>query len=121
MSDPDLTLPVDLLQYIKMENAKIEGKREREEEKADQMGIKLVHPGFSSIVEKRLTMNPFVELFKRVIKSSLPKQNTQAKAEPKAEAAANTDTEEDDEVSRINDMKPYSIQTRGVVDALATT
>ena len=74
MSEPQLNVPNDLMEYVKKANFKIEQERLAEEAKKNQMKIQIVDPTCFSIKDGKLTMNPFVEsLLKKIIRLSRDK------------------------------------------------
>merc|ERR1712048_1010802 len=74
MSEYDLKVPDDLMDYVKKANYEIEQKRLAQEAKDNEMKIQIVDPHCFAIKDGKLNMNPFVEsLLKKIIRISRDK------------------------------------------------
>jgi len=77
MKQTDVTLPKDLVEYLKEANAKIEQQRKVQEAERNRLKIQIVHPKCFEVKDKKLTMNPFIEsLLKKIIAISKEKLQT---------------------------------------------
>merc|ERR1712130_1014435 len=74
MSEHDLKVPDDLMEYVAKANFEIEQKRLAQEAKDNQMKIQIVDPNCFSIKDGKLSMNPFIDsLLKKIIRISREK------------------------------------------------